>query len=245
MKTILFKFFILLLLVLPGTLMLFSQETGTPDPSYKILEELDKIHGADQRLVSGPFYHQAHYGSLIGYPFCINEEWKTGQVKLSGITYDNLLLRYDIVSNELVLNTINLNNTPWQISLKTSDISSFKMDNREYVVFPGSQDEDKPVFCELVSSGHVDFLLLTTKELRITVSGGSDYEYKKYYKNYLSKDNTLVRFRGRRSLFKLFPDLRKELRQYISQQGLLLGKKNTSGRALLIDYCNKILSEQK
>ncbi len=244
-KTKIFTFLILLVSIFPGTLILFSQETDTPISSYEICIELDRNYGADQRLVSGTFYHEAHYGSINGHPFCINEEWKKGQVIMDGIVFENLLLKYDIVSNELVLNTLNLSNTSLQVSLKTGNISSFKLDNKQFIVFPGSGNEDKPLFCELVSSGHVDFLLLRKKEMRMVSSGGNDFEYKEYYNNYLRIDDQLIKFRGRRSLIKLFPDHRKELRKYISQQALILGTKNTDERALFVDYCNTLLGEKE
>lgn len=245
MKTKLLKFILLIVSIFPCTLLLFSQETDTPVSSYEIRIELDGNYGADQRLVSGTFYHEAPYGSVNGHPFCISEEWKNGQLIMDGIEFENLLLKYDIVSNELVLNTMNLNNTSLQICLKTGNISSFKMENKQFIVFPGSRNENKPVFCEQVSRGPVDFLLRRTKEMRIVNSGGNDFEYKEYYNNYLSIGGELIKFRGRRSLIKLFPDHRKDLRKYISQQALLLGRKNTDDRAMLVDYCNKLLSEQE
>ena len=245
MKTKLSKIFILVLLILPGTLLLFSQESGTPVSSYELREELNRIYGADQELVSGTIYHKAPYGSVSGHPFCLSDEWKEGRVELDGKLYGNLLLKYDIVNNELVLNTLNLNNTSLQISLKTANISSFSLGDRQFISFPGSENEEKPVFCELVSSGPVNYLLLRKKEMRINSSAATDFEYKEYYNNYLVKNGELTRFRGRGSLFKLFPEYRKELRKYIFQQALILGRKNTDDRAMLIDYCNKIISGQE
>lgn len=208
-------------------------------------EYLDRKYGADQKLVSGKIYHQAPYGSVSGHPFCLNDEWQEGEVTMDDRVYKNLLLKYDIVNNELVLNTLNLNNTSLQISLETGKISSFMMNKKKFVVYPGKNNEETPVFCELVSSGTVDFLLLRSKEMRLSSSGGTDFEYKEYYSNYLYKDGELISFRGRSSLFRLFPDHRKELRKYISQQALLLGKKDTDDRALLVDYCNIITGEQE
>ena len=245
MKTRFLKYAFLVASTIPGTFLLYSQEKDTPVSSDEIRIELDSNYGADQRLVSGKFYHDAPYGSINGHPFCINEEWKNGQVIMDGIVFDNLLLKYDIVSNELVLNTLNLSNNSLQISLKTGNISSFKLADKKFIVFPGMESENKPVFCEQVSSGKIDFLLLRIKEMRIASSGGSDFEYKEYYNNYLRKDGELIKFRGRRSLFKLFPEHRKELRNYISRQGLLLGRKNIDDRGLLVDYCNKLLSEKE
>ncbi len=245
MKVKLSKILILVLSLLQGTFILFSQANNTPPTSQKILEELNNIYGADQRLVSGKIYHQAPYGSVSGHPFCISDEWKEGQVTMDGRVYKNLLLKYDIVNNELVLNTLNLNNTSFQIRLEKGNISSFKLDNRKFVIYPSTENDDNPLFCELVSSGPVDFLLLRSKEMRITSSGGTDFEYKEYYNNYLDKDGKLVSFKSRKSLFRLFPGHRKELRKYISQQALVLGRKNTDDRALLVDYCNRIIGDQK
>jgi hypothetical protein len=243
MNNILFKYLILIVSLLPGSLILLSQETNVADSSYEILEELDKMYGADQRLVKGKLYHAERY--VAGNPFCINEEWQKGQVVMDGIVFENLLLKYDIASNKLVLNTSGQSNTSWQVSLNTGNISSFKLDNKQFIVFPGDGNKNKPIFCEQVCSGPVDFLLLRTKEIRIASSGEYDYKYEEKYSNYLYKDGRLMKYGGSRSLFKLFPDYKNELKKYISQQKLVLRRKNTNDRALLVDYCNKLLREQR
>lgn len=245
MQSKLSKLFILLVTIIAGSQMLFSQEKGKPVSSSELRDELKGIYGADQGLVNGKIYHPAPYGSVNGHPFCLSDEWMEGQAVLDGRLYTGLMLKYDIVKNELVLNTLNLNNTSLQIILNTAKISTFMMGDNRFVRFPGSKNDDKPVFCELLSDGEVDYLLLRKKELRINSGGATDFEYKEYFNNYLYKDGELTGFRGRNSLFKLFPGHKKEIRKYISQQGLFMGRKNIEDRAVLVDFCNEILSEQE
>ena len=221
-----------------------AQSDGTPVSSSDIRKELDAIYGADTRLVSGLFYHNPPKGPVAGHPFCIDEEWKNGSVTLNGRLYDDLLLRYDVEDNELVLNTSKLNGKSLQICLNTEEISSFEMDGRKFVVFPSGKDEDKPVFCELATDGEIDFLIVRKKEIRIINSGGNTFEYKEYYDNYLLKDGELHKFRNRRSLFRLVPSIKKDLRRYANMQGLSPGRKNVEDRALLVNKCNNLLSEQ-
>ncbi|MDT8402651.1 MAG: hypothetical protein RQ743_13230 [Bacteroidales bacterium] len=245
MKSKLPRLFILFVSILTGTQILFSQEAGVPLSSQELRDELNGIYGADPGLVNGKIYHPSPYGSISGHPFCLSDEWMEGQAELEGNLYTGLMLKYDIVKNELVLNTLNLNNTSLQIILNTGKISTFKLGDSQFVRYPGSENDGKPVFCELLSDGEVDYLLLRNKELRITSGGATDFEYKEYFNNYLYKDGKLSGFRGRRSLFKLFPEHKKEIRKYILQQGLFLDRKNVEDRAVLVDFCNEILSEQE
>ncbi len=219
-----------------------SQHISPPISSQEMLTDLDRIYGADQRLVSGNFYHEVSLKAVNGHPFCIDEEWKTGNVILADRIYYNLLLKYDISSNNLVLNTINLNNSAITLCLKIEKISEFTLGNKWYIRYPGNDKKDKILFCEVLTEGKVNYLLLRSKQRVVVNNGVNDYSYKESLSNYIFVNGELFVFKGRRSLYKLFPEHKSSLRKFISQKGISMGKSDISDRARLVNYCNSLLN---
>lgn len=244
MKTKLNIFLVFLLLLAAGGKM-YSQYTSKPVSSHDILKDMDVIYGADQRLASGPLYSTPPTGSVSGHPYYIDKEWKNGKVVLDNIVYDSLLLKYDIEKDELILNTINLNNKPLQVCLKTGSVTEFQLGNKYFVRHPYWKKPEQKVFYELAAGGDIDYLLLKTKEMQMTNTGINDFKYKEYLKSYLLKDGEMIRFRTKRSLFRLVPEHKDALKRFISRETLFLGRKNIKDRARLINYYNSLISESR
>lgn len=243
MKTKVNILLVFLLLTAGGEM--YAQYTSQPVSSHDILKEMDVIYGTDQRLASGPLYSNPPTGSVSGHPYYTDKEWKNGKVVLDGIVYDSLLLKYDIEKDELVLNTINLNSKALQVCLKTGSVTEFQLGDKYFVKHPGWKKPGKKVFYELAAGGEIDYLLLKSKEMQMTNTGINDFEYKEYIKSYLLKDGEMVRFRTKRSLFRLVPEYKDDLKKFISRETLFPGRKNLTDRARLINYYNSLISESR
>ncbi|MEZ5107053.1 MAG: hypothetical protein R2757_21285 [Draconibacterium sp.] len=238
-----------LILLLLSTLFpfgyLLSQNTGTPISSNIVKSELDKLYGVDQRLVSGDFYAGAPLGSVSGHPYFFDETWKEGSVTIEGIKYNNLLLKFDVASDMLVLKTYTLNNNTIQLCLKKEKISGFTMNEAKFIRFPDENKSKKIVFAQLCSEGNVDFLLVRNKVMTITNGGDSDFIYKEYFQNYLRYKGQVIKFNNKKTLYKLFPEYKPALKKYLSQNNLSTSKKDTHNLTMLVDYCNSLLNNSK
>lgn len=235
-------FGIVIVLILLSQYAVKAQQTNQAITSEEIKIGLDRIFGLDQRLVSGSSYPGSATGSISGHPYWIDSNWKDGSVLIDGVQYENLLLKYDISSNSLVLNTINLNSQAIQLSLNKNSVSEFTLDNRKFIRFQGKDHFSKHDFCEECVTGTLNYLQIRNKVLSVATGGSTDFKYKIYIADFLLLDNELIRFNSKRVLYKLFPEHKKEIKHFIFHNSLSPGRKNTDDRIRLIEYCNSLLS---
>lgn len=211
--------------------------------SSQARDNLDKIYGVDQRLVSGRAYPGEPKGSIFGNPYWIDSEWKSGSVTINGVTFTNLLLRFDITENKLVLNTSNLNKQVVQICLNINAISEFLLGERKFIRFPENDNSKKTIFCELCTEGKLTYLVTRNKSMTIASGSSTDYKYKENVGNYLLYEGRLIKFKNQQTLYKLFPEHKKEMRRFIYQNALSLNRKNSVNRTILVAYCNSLIDQ--
>jgi hypothetical protein len=233
---------IVLLFFLISHSVVMAQETNLPASSQDIKKDLDRIFGLDQDLCSGISYVGQATGSVAGHPYWIDSEWKTGSVIINNKLFENLLLKYDIAGNSLVLNTINLNGQAIHLCLNKYSISEFTMENRKFIRYPGDNISDNNYFCEVCFDGQIKYLLIKDKVLAVATGSSTDFKYKEYFSSYLIIDDQLIKFKSKRTLYKLFPDQKKKLRNFIFKNALTPGQKNIADRTRLIDYCNSLIT---
>ena len=221
----------------------FSQSLYKPVESVVIQEYFDSLYKFDPRLISGDYY-QPRFSIPDGHPFFIDEEWKTGSVMLDGTLYDDLLLKYDIISNELVLNTKNMSSFSLQLVLKKKHIAYFNMGDHFFRPFPGSFQSDSLYFCEVLVQGDTELLLLKSKTLSVVSDGLTVYRYLLNQAEYLHRNGVLYRYWGRPTLYKLFPEIKADIRRYLKEKRLKYKRLKLEDSINIVNHCNLLLGEK-
>ncbi len=210
--------------------------------SVQMLGHFDEIYRVDSRLVSGDFYHDPSPKSTTGHRFFGEKEWESGSAVISGIRFDSILLRYDICSNKLVLNTSNLTRSLHQISLNKENVSSFSMGGKNFIPYPLQEPDKEISFCQVLASGRVSLLLQQSKNLKVPISGNTNFAYETASRLKLFIDGELTDYKGKRSLFRIYPQLKDQLQTYSRTSHLRLWGKRTEDHARLVNYCNTLLT---
>lgn len=233
---------VVFLFLLSGTTIL-AQQTSQPVSSLYIKNQLDKIYGLDQRLISGKSYPGEVKGSIAGSPYWVDSEWKLGSVDINGVRFTNLLLKFDIVEDILVLNTSNLNKQTIQVCLNMNSISEFYLGEKKFIKFPVKDDSTKELFCQVCAEGKLSYLVTKSKTLAITSESATSYKYNEQINNYLLYEGRLIKFKGKRTIYKLFPELKQDIRKFSYQNALTMPRKNIVNRAILVEYCNQLIDQ--
>jgi len=237
-------FLLTILLLTLSVSQLYSQAKEKTISSSQIHSIIEKVNGPDPRLVSGKLYRGARQGSVADHPYYIDENWKPGYVIIDSLLFDNLLLKYDILENKLVLNTVSFSNSPVLLCLNLQKTKRFVMDGRNFIPFPPEKDSPDPRFSESLVEDTLSFLILKRKVLK--VEGGSvDYSYETYEDPYLLFNDELLKFRSRRTLFRLFPVHKNELKKFIRQENLTFFRKRPENLRRLTEYCNTLLNNNQ
>lgn len=231
---------ILILLFLPlavsaqGTTLTISEQTHY---------HLDPVYGVDQRLVSGPLYNRILPGAVQGNQYFIDEGWKTGSVEFEDVTFENLNLKYDIEENRIILLFTHANGPKMQIALENTAIESLTLDGRRLIPFPGNGETATTRFCEELVGGKLSYLVLRSKVMRLQSSpGDNDYYFDESLTQWLHNDSLLIPFRSKRSIFKLYPEHKHEMKQYIRSANIYPSPWRMDDRVALVRFCNTLLT---
>jgi len=220
-----------------------------PDEKYMssadVHDQYDKLYRVDARLISGDFYQQPHMSESSGHPYFFDSGWKKGSVCLDGVLFENLLLRYDISSDQLVLNTAELTGSYLQLVIKNGLISYFTMEGALFKPFQQPMNLTGNGFCQVVAKGKVNLLLLKSKNLKVTTGGISDFVYQLNRESFLEIDGELKKYRGRKSAYRIFPEIKLQLKDFIRDQKLVFRRMDMEGLRKFIEYSNMLLEGKK
>jgi hypothetical protein len=209
----------------------------------EILHNLyEQRYRADSRLISGDFYLDLTPGSTTGHPYFGTRDWVTGSVNTVKGLFEKVELRYDICKNQLVCNTAGFTRSQMQISLDKANISSFTLGDQRFVPVPSPSGSDEIRFAQELTAGPLSLLWLQSKKLKIPAGGNSTYAYETVNRLLLRQGDSLMPYRGRKTLFSLYPALRNELRDYIRRENLPFIRQPRQAHASLVGYCNTLLN---
>jgi hypothetical protein len=233
----------ILLVSLFAPAMTLAQSLQSQSDSHTLFHHFDQLYRADSRLVSGDFYQDLSPSSTDGHPFSGEPDWCIGTVVTGHVSFDSLLLRYDICRNELVCNTAGMTTHHLPIALNKIPISSFTLGTRSFRPYPDPNRDQDIRFCEVLSDGPVTLLLLESKQLKVPMGGNSTYSYETFSRMKLLINDKLIDYSGKRTLFHLYPALKIALREFIRSSRLKLMGYHPENHARLVNYCNSLLSQ--
>ncbi len=161
---------------------------------------------------------------------------------MEGVVFDNLLMRYDISTGQLILNSTDFTNSYLQLVLKKDRIKYFTFDGSLFKPYPIENPMTGIQICQVLEEGQVDFLLVKSKNLKVTPGGLSDFVYQNNQTRILQLNDELITYRGRRTLYKLYPVLKPLLKDHIKKQRLTFKRMKLENQINLISYCNSLLA---
>lgn len=205
--------------------------------------EYDKLYGSDILLNNGRKYIPTTTQAK-GHPF-LNQGEFIGAITISGSTFPNQKLKYEINKQIFLLNYLDRNNQNYQLILNSVFIDSVRTVDAIYI--RNTYPEIKQPFVLLIYDGGIKCLLAVHKDLDFTSMGvTTGYSYSKEIKDYYLVVNEKVhQFTNKASFLKLFPaGKRSQIRARIAQLQLKFRKIDDQKMKKLIEYCDRSLTEK-
>lgn len=201
----------LFLLCLPFTM---KAQPTSGDALKKQYEQYNQMYGLSDLLVNGVLYINLHYDAT-GYPFMGENTFRQGAVEVKDRNFSPVQLKYDIVNQQLVLKVINSYGGVSQIVLRREFIHQFTLEGG--FLFRWFDNDQLPAsFYQVVGDKGFRWLIKYTKFLKIPQGTQTNhYSYtKSYRKYYFERDGKVLDIRNKRSIWKNFPEKKKELKKY-------------------------------
>lgn len=222
-----------------------AQEVNPANISTQLHDYFDVVYGVDQQPVNGQYYYGALHGSIFGDPYYIDDSFKMGSVMVDSILFSNLNLQYDIYLNNIVLRHISINGSLIELSLINRDIDQFEIDGRLFRPIIEENGGGKRLFCEVIVEGHVSYYVLRKKRLALTKSSGTNYEYIETVNGYLIIGDDQIPIRKNKTLYKLYPELKKELKIFLRSARQDINKNKIEIQGNMVNYCNTLLAKEQ
>jgi hypothetical protein len=189
-----------------------------------LLHYIQTKYGLDQELYNG-FQFYTRLLNYRGDPYFPEDSFYEGSVSLGGMEYDQIRLKYNGFSQDLILEYTDFQGRYNQVNLISSRIDSFRLGS--YCFIKLDLQSGKSLFYQELKAGRLTCYIHWRKDINAT---RDDMDYSHEYSRplgtfYISYKEKLHSFSNRRSYLSIFPEsLHSGLKRYFRQQRLSLNK---------------------
>lgn len=159
------------------------------------------------------------YRSSAGHPFFEKEEPQPGIIFYNDIRYPDILLRYDLVRDEVIFANHNDN---LNIKLITEKIRAFSIKGHLFIHIAEKNGVNFPGigFYELVYDGTAQVLVKRRKNLRESAKAEEPARFNQANTYFIKKDSVYYKINNKRSLLAVFKDYKTEISKFMQKQNL-------------------------
>jgi hypothetical protein len=201
----------------------------------------DETYGHDPLLFNGKFYNYPIPSGTVGTPFFNGPDFVEGTATVRGLTYTNLLMKYDIVNQQIILQHKPISGGTQQVVLSETWLESFTLGDTKFEVFIPA-DTIREIY-EVIGSGPVRVLYSWNKVLKFNTGYGSgNFIFSKAYKrSFLLMDGNLVKYKSNKNFISLLdPSKQGAVKKYLVRQHIQVKKASNQVMAELVNYCNTL-----
>ncbi len=171
-----------------------------------------------------------------GHPFFGLEDWQNGKVVIDNNLYSNVLIRYDITMDAIIIYDESTGR-----SIRLHSVEGFMIYQSEFK-FLNTITHLSPGYYQVLVDGELSLLSRREKE-----------PYKSYYdtkvvtvyepsvKYYLQFDGEGYAFNGKSSISKLFPQMKKNIEAYIKASKLQIRASRPEDLISIVKYTNQLI----
>lgn len=210
-----------------------SRAQGYSDLNYK--------YGLDPTLHNGKVYRYSTRGRSFGTQFLKSSEFTNGSVKIKDITYDDLLLNYDVYNQQLVYqytgSTAGIN----KIIVSDAWLKSFTIGDSYYELH---NLDDNPKIYKVIGGGSYRVMYHYFKELKVDGQVNSrSWRFSSPIRySYLSIDNKMYKYLNNSSFVRQFSkEEQTTIRKYMREHHVKMKKSSDDKIRELLVFINSNL----
>lgn len=202
----------------------------------ELFDEFRREAGDQAEMFSGKLEHGYSSTIYINHPYWLSDEFSTGNVMFKGLLYKDVLLRYDALLKQLVVN----------IPVKGSNVcvpmhlvEKFTLGNTDY------ERRNGEFVAVLFSSPRMELI----EQIHITMKSALEYgvkvrcEFNRDVKYYVLRGGQMHEVNKLRSVLKLYPEFKRELRRFAKMHYLDFKEHRQSSLNSMIEYADELLTQ--
>ena len=216
--------------------MIFASVGTYAQPSN---DNPEKVYGLDPQLYNGKVYTYFVPASTQGTPFYNGADFVDGSVTIRGATYNNLLLKYDVFNQQLILHYKTIKGADNQLVCSEAWLETFNLGDTHFEML-SLADTVRQIF-QVIGTGSKRVLYSWNKELALDNRfGATNYRFSVLKKkSYLLSGSVILKYNNNRSFVAQFdPAFRDELKKHLRKQKINVKHASDQVITALITYCN-------
>lgn len=174
------------------------------------------------------------------FPYYKSNEYAQGAIYYKGKYYPNQRIRLDLYKNQLIVLTPKTNLGK---IVNAADVDKFVLGESTFINYFPSETE-KPLkqgYYHLIMEGTLFKVLGKTQKIPVENSGKSTYIFNSKQNYYLLYNGGVYTIRNASILTKLFPQLKKQLKAYVKDNGLNFKTAPEESLYQIVNYCEEIV----
>jgi hypothetical protein len=203
-----------------------AQSSNVDSTFYKsvwqtALKNYRQTAGSNLQIYKGAEY-TSYYPHTAGSPFFMSDSLQWGMVSYDGILYPDLQLKYDLASNELLLQA------PQQLLIKLAPekVDSFIIDDHAFIKVTGDSSHKimPPDFYERLYTGSMVVWLKPRKQAARTFNPADPDRFVQYDTYSIETNGQYRTVANEKDLLALFGDQRTPIKKYLRKEGVSFKK---------------------
>lgn len=202
----------------------------------KLFEEFRREAGDHAEMFLGKIERGYPPAIYMNLPYWTFDDFVQGDVLYNGMLYQNVRIRYDAYLKQLVVNTPVKHS---KVYIPMSKVEKFVLEGIEF------ERRDGEFVAILYNSPRMELverLSITVKE-RFVENSKVQYEFRHEPEYRVLRDGQMYEVNKLKSVLKLFPDLKKELKQFAKMHYLEFKEHRQSSLISMIKYADELLDK--
>jgi len=151
------------------------------------------------------------------HPYFSSDDWIDGTILYDGTLFAHVFMQYDIQSDELIVEHAN----GTRIKLTKLNVGYFILNDRKFVLLTSRHLNG---FYEILYDGNTKVYARHWKVFQESLSSGkASRSFREKIRYYIYKNGDYVTVTNKASVYKVFKERKKELRQFASKNKLRFG----------------------
>ena len=191
-------------------------------------------------LVHGTFYRTENKAKK-SHPYFQENSWKKGSLTFLKQKYGNVFMKYDIRRDVLIIeNTSEMGASNQPLKVIQADIQDFSIFGYHFRYLAGDNSPDKsPGFYNILFQGQ-NLQLPVKRRKEESYDQSRNYWYYEQDRFFLSYNGNFYRISKKRSVLKVFGNLKTAIRQYARENNLSISTANETGLIAILRFCDHL-----
>ncbi|WP_370086866.1 hypothetical protein [Ekhidna sp.] len=171
------------------------------------------------------------------------EVWDyNGSMTYEGRLYQNMNLTYNVSSDQLLVWSSEMSkNGLKSLLINQSKIDSFTIHDHKFLNYRHAKIGDQGFYRKMMHGKHIICYSKVTKTGSLQ---GFDYEYEEQRKYWIKYKNSLTNYKRISSLYKIFPDFKKQIRNFLKENHFIFKDDKENRLQLILSYCDSLVKEE-